>query len=102
MKDKEYLIKFLLDKTVDLGARDDCAMDLADYDSEDVLGALYKCASDITEDNIIQSSCGESLAEIMVRTSTLSKKYVHGLSDLAQLEFKSYIKRNKPEWLPEL
>ena len=102
MKDKEYLIKFLLDKTIDLGARDDCAMDLADYDGEDSLGALYKCASDPTEDNIIQSSCGESLAEIMVRTSTLSKKYTDGLSDFAQLEFKSYIKHNKPEWLSEL
>ena len=102
MKDKEYLIKFLLDKTVDTAARDDCAMDLADYDSEDVLLALYKCASDLDENYVIQSSCGESLAEIMVRTSTLKKKYTERLSKLAESEFKRYIMNKKPEWLAEL
>ena len=102
MKDKEYLLKHLLDKTMDLGVRDDCAMDLADYDGEDVLQALYECASDPNEDNIIQSSCGESLAEIMVRTSTLSKKYFHKLSDFSKAEFEGYIRHYKPEWLSDL
>ena len=102
MKDKQYLIKFLLDKTVDLGARDDCAMDLADYDDEEALEALYKCASDPIEDNIIQGSCGESLAEIMVRTSQLNKKYVTGLSEYAFVELKNYFENTKPEWLVEL
>ncbi|MBN8699567.1 MAG: hypothetical protein J0L54_08130 [Chitinophagales bacterium] len=102
MKEKEYLLKYLLDKTADLGLRDDCAMDLADYDGEEVLLALYQCASDPNEDNIIQSSCGESLAEIMVRTSTFSKRYFNGLSEFSKAEFKGYLKLNKPEWLTKL
>jgi HEAT repeat protein len=102
MKDKEYLIRFLLDKTVDLGARDDCAMDLADFDDEEVLQALYKCASDPNEDNLIQSSCGESLAEIMVRKSLLDGKYIKGLSAYAFSELKNYFANNKPEWLTEV
>jgi len=102
MKDKQYLIKFLLDQTVDLGARDDCAMDLADFNDEEALQALYKCASDPNEDNIIQSSCGESLAEIMVRNSLLNRKYITGLSAHAFDELKSYFAKNKPEWFNEV
>jgi hypothetical protein len=102
MKDKKYLIKFLLDKSVDIGARDDCAMDLADYNDDEALQALYKCASDPLEDHIIQSSCGESLAEIMVRTSSLNKKYIEGLSQHAYAELKAYINETKPEWFLEV
>ncbi len=102
MKDKQYLIKFLLDKNVDLGARDDCAMDLADYSDEETLQALYSCGSDPLEDKIIQSSCGESLAEIMVRNLFLNKQYIVGLSDYAVAEFKGYLKNKKPEWLEQI
>jgi hypothetical protein len=99
MKDKNYLIKFLSDKTVDLGARDDCAMDLANYDSEDVLEILHNYGSDPNEDQIIQGSCGESLAEIMVRTGVFRREYILGLSKSAIAEFRGYIENCKPEWL---
>ena len=102
MKDKDYLIKFLLDKTVDIGARDDCAMDLADHDTEDVFAALYKCASDKSEDELIQGSCGESLAEIMVRTNVFRKEYSVDLSKRADAEFKGFIKNKKQEWLDKI
>lgn len=102
IKDKDYLIKFLLDKTVDLGARDDCAMDLADYETEDVFAALYKCASDKSENEVIQGSCGESLAEIMVRTNIFRKEYSVDLSEHADAEFKAFIKNKKQEWLNKI
>lgn len=102
MKDKDYLIKFLLDKTVDLGARDDCAMDLADHDTEDVFTALYKCATDKSEEEIIQGTCGESLAEIMVRTNIFRKEYSVDLSEYADAEFKAFIKSEKQEWLDKI
>ena len=72
-------------------------MDLADFNDEEVLQALFKCASDPNEDNIIQSSCGVSLAEIMIRTSLLNKKYINGLSNSALSELKEYFKNSKPE-----
>lgn len=102
MKDKDYLIKSLLDKTVDLGARDDCAMDLADHDTEDVLAALYKCACDKSEDEVIQSTCGESLAEIMVRTNVFRKEYIAGLSQHAFAEFRAFLTTTKQEWLSKI
>ena len=102
MKNKNYLLETLLDKSVDAGARDDCAMDLADYDGADVLKFLNVVGSDKSEDWVLQSSCGESIAEIMVRTNRLNKEYLTGLSEHALAQFMGYIKAHKSEWLHEL
>jgi hypothetical protein len=99
MKDKNYLIKLLSDKSIDLGVRDDCAMDLAAFDSDDILEILHKFGSDPNEDQIIKCSCGESLAEIMVRTGVFRIEYILGLSSSAMAEFRGYIENCKPDWL---
>lgn len=102
MSDKTYLIKNLLDKNVDLGLRDDCAMDLSAFNDEEALAALYNCASDPRENSMIQSSCGESLAEIMLRNSSLDERFILGLSTAAKAEIKGIWKVKHPDWIEKL
>ena len=61
------MVGYLLDKSNDLGGRDDCAMDLYEYDLPEVEAALVKVASDPAEDEIVVDSAGESLAQIYRR-----------------------------------
>lgn len=102
MNNKTILIKILLNKNADLGLRDDCAMDLAAYNDEETLKALYNCASDPKEDNIIQASCGESLAEIMLRNKSLDRRFIIGLSTVAKAELIGVWKEKQSDWIAEI
>lgn len=61
------MISALLDKSQDLGSRDDIAMDLGAFDLPEVEAALLKVASDPAEEEMIVDSAGESLAQICKR-----------------------------------
>ena len=63
----EYLIRILQDKSIDLGVRDDAAMDLGAYDEPQVSEVLIQIATDLEEDDMILDSCGESIREIWGR-----------------------------------
>ncbi len=77
-------------------------MDLSDHETKDAFEALYRCASDKNENEIIQATCGDSLAEIMVRTNLFRSEYASNLSKHADAEFKNYIKHNKPQSLDKI
>ncbi len=65
----EEMVKYLLDKTVEYGDRDDIAMYLAQYDLPEVEAALIQVATGHAEDKGIIDSVGESLWEIWQRQS---------------------------------
>jgi hypothetical protein len=61
------MVQYLLNKSNDLGGRDDCAMDLYVSDLPEVEAALVTVASDPSEEEIVVDSAGESLAQIYKR-----------------------------------
>ena len=61
------MVQYLLDKSNELGGRDDCAMDLCEFDHPEVEAALVTVASDAAEEEIVVDSAGESLAQIFKR-----------------------------------
>lgn len=72
LKQKSELIAVLLDSTAREDERDDAAMDLADFDGNDVVQTLYTVATDQSlQSEMIKGSCGESLASIWIRTGTI-------------------------------
>ena len=63
----EQMIAYVLDKTADLGSRDDVAMDLSRFDDPVVEQTLINIALDHSEEEMIIDSAGNSLWEIWQR-----------------------------------
>ncbi|MFE3070938.1 hypothetical protein [Streptomyces sp. NPDC059247] len=63
-----YLIRVLLDAGVDIGGRDDAAMDLYESDDPQAREALLVVASDVLTPCMVLASAGESLGQIAMRT----------------------------------
>ncbi len=61
------MVAYLLDKSGDLGGRDDVAMDLSQFDLPEVEAALIEIATDQSEEEMVIDSAGESLWEIWQR-----------------------------------
>jgi len=102
MHDKLKLMELLTNKDIDLGIRDDAAMDLAHFSDDDVLELLYKVAADPMEDHMILESCGESIGEILISKDQLIAKYLLLLTPTAYREAYFVIKRERPEWIERL
>ena len=62
------LTTLLLDRSADIGVRDDAAMDLYATDDEQARQALLTVAIDPETPEMVQASAGESLGQIAVRT----------------------------------
>ncbi|WP_059053622.1 hypothetical protein [Paenibacillus senegalimassiliensis] len=67
MEKWEKLIEILLDESASDSERDDVAMDLSEYHHETVIEALMVTANQDLTDDMIQASCGESLAMILIK-----------------------------------
>lgn len=80
----DYLIRVLQDKSIDLGIRDDAAMDLGTYDEPRVLEILLQTAMDFEEDEMILESCGESIKEIWLRKGAYSPVALDRFAPAAQ------------------
>ncbi len=98
---KDKLIRTLYTSSDD-DARNSSVFELAAFDDTKALNALYVCASDPKDLPVIQSACGEAIAEIMTRNESLDMKFVDGLSPIALKAFKAYVKERKKEWLKEI
>ncbi len=61
------MVACLLDKSGDLGSRDDAAMDLFQFDLPEVEAALIEVAIDQSEEEMVIDSAGESLWQIWQR-----------------------------------
>lgn len=86
MDTKQELIKLLLDKTADDSDRDDAAIDLAAYDDDDVISALVSVAEDPNSDEMICSTCGESLGTIWLRKGSVDGNLLNKIRPEAQRE----------------
>ena len=74
------LISVLLDPNAEYGDRDDAAMDLANFDGDEVELALAQVASDIASDPDLAETCGESLAELWARRGRVNAEILRALS----------------------
>jgi hypothetical protein len=61
------MVACLLNKSNDLGTRDDCAMDLHEFDLPEAESALVTVASDASEEEMIIDSAGHSLWQLYKR-----------------------------------
>ncbi|KAA0542432.1 hypothetical protein FZW96_21345 [Bacillus sp. BGMRC 2118] len=91
--DKEKLIQYLLDENID-----DCAIDLSNFPEEDVIVALLKVANNLTDEEMIRSSCGESIASIWIKIDKIDFEALNSLEEPAFSEALGLIKNNKPQW----
>lgn len=99
MNRKSQLIAILLDSTAREHERDDAAMELADFDGDDVVQALFIVATDQSfHSEMVKGSCGESLASIWVRTGTIDFALLSQLKGTARQEAIGLIKGNRKDW----
>lgn len=61
MTNPKKTIEVVLDKRARWDERDDAAMYLAEFDDLDSYNALISVARDLSEDEVLQSTCGESI-----------------------------------------
>jgi hypothetical protein len=99
--DVSALVVILLDRAARIDERDDAAAYLAQTDDNAALTALLHVASDPTEDGIVVASCGESLAQIFVRSGRLDPAWLHELTPIALNEVIPWVRRERPDLLPE-
>ncbi|MDM5326891.1 hypothetical protein [Neobacillus sp. CF12] len=89
-------IDLLLDKTASVGARIGPA--LRRYDSSDFKDALFRVANDLTDNKLIRRACGESLADIWIRTNHFDLDSLLNLQGIAKLVVLDKIMMKKPTW----
>jgi hypothetical protein len=95
------LIAILLDRTARTGERDDAAIYLGRSNDHTALVALLRVASDPSDDELVVASCGESLAQIFVRTGRPDPALLGKLTPVALSEVIPWVRRVRPDLLPE-
>jgi HEAT repeat protein len=90
------LLEVLLDKSASLADRDDAAMNLGEYDEDRALTALLEVASDPSEDEIVLSSAGESIAQIWLRQRSVDLGQLGGLQSIARDEVIALLEKEMP------
>lgn len=92
----------LLDRSHGWAIRDDYATFMIDYDEPEVEEALFRVASDPTEEDDMAERCGEAVAEIWCRKDTLKIDALRKLKPAALKEALGIINVRKPEWVSVL
>ncbi len=92
------LIRVLLDRKTEYGARGDAASDLSAFDEPEAEDALVTVASDPTTDLYLAETCGASIAEIWCRKGKLDGDVLRRLGDQALDIVAATIRVRKPEW----
>jgi hypothetical protein len=96
----QELIRCLMDKNIDEGGRDDCAMALEDSEDPDAEAALATVALDPETPELLAETCGESLAFIWVRRGQLNESVVQQLQGDALEGARKIIQALRPGGLP--
>jgi hypothetical protein len=102
MSNKEQLIQILLDSTATDSDKDDAAIQLGEYNDDDVIDILIKVANDPLFDENIRSSCGESLALIWLNKREINIEKFLELKGMPLREAISIIKSKRPDWYRRL
>lgn len=84
VKQPDGLISVLLDRTLRPDERDDAAMDLSAYD--EALPILIEAAQNLSEDEMVAESIGESLGEMWKRLGGFDPTVVARMHPAAQRE----------------
>lgn len=92
------LIRVVLDRKAEHGARDDAATDLSAFDEPEAEAALVVVASDPTTDPHLAEMCGASIAEIWCRRGKLDVAVLRRLRDRALDIVVGTLRAKKPEW----
>ena len=90
-KNQDMLIEILLDSNASLAERDDAAIDLSNFDEDAVLVALIEVGTNEQEDEVLLASCGESIAEIILKRKIKPGDILQKLAIPAQNEAKALI-----------
>jgi hypothetical protein len=93
---EQLLIQILLDSNASEAEKDDAAMDLGSFDSNDTVESLFEAAINPENDDMIKASCGESLAQIWLRNHSIDFKKLSKLSGIAFNEAGIKIKSKDP------
>lgn len=100
MNDKlKLLTELLLDNDARVDERDDAAIELQSFDDLRALDALIKIAKIPTENDIILTSCGESIGEIWVRNNSFNVETYKALSESSKTGVRIVVRSNNPELL---
>ncbi len=95
----QLLIELLRDHTARIDERDDAAIDLGGSDDPKALAALLEVASHADDDEMVIGSCGESIAQIAVRTGRFEPSSLDGLAAPALREVLGWLRRARPDLL---
>lgn len=90
------LVQLLLDRSATIDARDDAAIDLGAADDPQAIDALLRVGSDPEENELIASSCGESLAHIASRNGEHAKQWLAALAFDAAADFRATLTALRP------
>jgi len=95
------LVAILLNRSARVDERDDAAGYLGTSDDPSVIEALVRVASDASDDETVVATCGESLAEICVRSGFLDSAWLTALRPEALNELIPWVRRERPDLLSE-
>jgi hypothetical protein len=98
-KTVRLLAELLRDRSANIGERDDAAMDLAYSDDPAGLEALLEVARHADDHPMVLDSCGESIAEIAVRTGHFERSWLDGLAEPALRNVRGAFRRERPDLL---
>lgn len=96
---KRQLISILNDLEEDIGVRDSVAMDLVEFDDDDVIAVLAHYGSKPDEDTMLLNSCGESLGEIWIRKDAFNEELFSKLTNVAKTGVLFVAEQIKKEWV---
>lgn len=96
---KRQLISILNDIEEDIGVRDSVAMDLVEFDDDDVIAVLAHYGSKPDEDTMLLNSCGESLGEIWIRKDAFNEELFSKLTNVAKTGVLFVAEQIKKEWV---
>lgn len=95
----DNLIEILRDKSARIDERDDAAIDLGFSDDPRVIDALLEVGSQIGDEEMVVASCGESVAQIAIRTGRFERSWREILAPAAARELIDGVRAERPELL---
>ncbi|MCW3110999.1 MAG: hypothetical protein JWQ09_5505 [Segetibacter sp.] len=100
-ENEKELIAILTDSSAEVDEKDDAALYLSQYNTEEAINTLIKVGSQNNENKIVLETCGESLGQIWVRANTFSENSFNKLTRAAKAGVFFVIENKKPDWLKQ-
>ncbi|WP_196594985.1 hypothetical protein [Pectinatus frisingensis] len=97
--DKKSLLEILLDPTTSDAEKDDAVIELGNnFQDDDTIDVLIKVSKDGNCDEMIEASCGESIAYIWLTNQRIDYEKLSNLKGITLTEALSLIKAQRPDW----